>query len=217
MVMPKQIFALAMVILTCCSAAMATPITVDPSVLDHLMSSYHVEYRVIGQLMLPGEDFEVHAAEQAGYHVDTYQLGTSIEWTPDGGQHDYLTTVFNLGDKSGIDGLVWLTDISTGVMTAEGYGALVMYPVTATNLLEASDLVLRQLDNIALSGPNGPLSTAFVTTRGGAAADLLPDPWPSLVPEILPSLVPEPSTLALAALGGLALLTCLRRRPRSLM
>ena len=211
--MPKQILAHAMVILTCCSAAMATPITVDPSVLDHLMSSYHVEYRVIGQLMLPGEDFEVHAAEQAGYHVDTYQLGTSIEWTPDGGQHDYLTTVFNLGDKSGIDGLVWLTDKPTFVMTAEGYGALVMYSVTATNLLEASDLVLRQFDNIALSGPNGTLSTFFVTKGGGWSADQLPEPWPSLAPGILPSVVPEPSTLALAALGGLISLAC-RRRPK---
>jgi hypothetical protein len=207
--MPKLILAIAAAVLTYCSVAMAAPRTVDPSVLDHLMSGYHVEYRVIGQLMLPGEDF---AVRYGGYPTGNYHLGTSIEWTPDGGQHEYLTTVFDLGDEGGLDGLVWLTDKPTFVMSPEGYRAFEMFPVTETNLQEASDLVLGQLDNIASSDPNGPPSTFLITASGGAFTGPLSETWPSLVPGVQPASVPEPTTLALSTIGAVALFAINRRR-----
>lgn len=208
--MPKQTLALIAILLTCCSTS-AAPITVDPSVLDRLMAGYHVQYRVIGQLILPGDDFSVNLARQAGNPLGTYHLGTSIEWTADGGQHNYLTTVFDLADERGIDGLVWVTDQTTGVMTAEGYGANVMFPVNATNLLEASDLVLGQADYVA-SGPGGPLVTGLTTAHGAWTADALLPVWPSPGVGGLGAPVPEPATLALAAFGALGLLALVRSR-----
>src|SRR5262249_2954278 len=158
------------------------------------------------------DDFEERAAERAGYHDGTYHLGTSIEWTADGGRHDYVATVFDLRNPNGTQELVWMTDIPTGCPTAEGYGSNVMYPVTPTNLLEASDLVLSQLNNVPFSGrPDGPLSTLLIATHASSITDPLPALWPSVTPTILPSLVPEPSALSLVVIGGLLTLVCRRR------
>ena len=194
--MRKQTYVLfAMSILAGWSVAHATPATIDPSAVDHaidqLMSSYHVQYRTIG--------------------------GTSLEWTPDGGQHDYLVTLLVLpGDAATGTSFLWQTDIPTFMSTPEGYGGSFTYPVTPTNLLEASDLILIQKDMV-WETPSGPhLFTTFNTVRSFWITDQLPAAWPTLVsdPATISVLVPEPSAVALAAAGLLALVGfSLRRRP----
>jgi PEP-CTERM motif-containing protein len=70
----------------------------------------------------------------------------------------------------------------------------------------ASDLVIRQLDNVNLSGPDGPnFGTVLVATRGSFGGGPLPERCPiqdsAVVPATLPTIVPEPSTLALIFVG----------------